>query len=172
MAASSFSISNIPIVAWAIWIFLCRICLDNSLHQLVNVAAFGSISDLQLEQAKALQETAWWPSSSNISNACHWGGITCNDGGSVTSIDRSYQGLGGQLKLNFSFFPNLVSLNLGENNLQGLIPLEIMMLKNLTFLSLSSNMLVGPISSTIGHLTNLESFSLDGNKINGSIPPK
>ncbi|KAG2690345.1 hypothetical protein I3760_09G181700 [Carya illinoinensis] len=94
MAVSSLSISNIPIVAWAIWIFLCRNCLDNALHQLVNVAAAsGSISDLQLEQAKALHETGWWPSSSNISSACDWDGITCNDGGSVTSIDRFYQGL-------------------------------------------------------------------------------
>ncbi|KAG6697161.1 hypothetical protein I3842_09G184900 [Carya illinoinensis] len=173
MAASSLSISNVPIVAWAIWIFLCGNCLDNALYQLVNVAAAsGSISDLQLEQAKALQETGWWPSSTNISSACHWDGITCNDGGSVTSIDRFNQGLKGQLKLNFSFFPNLVSLNLSVNSLHGRIPLEIGMLKNLTNLVLGSNMLVGPIPSTIGHLTNLGSLYLDGNKINGFIPPE
>ncbi|KAG2690333.1 hypothetical protein I3760_09G181000 [Carya illinoinensis] len=173
MAASSLSISNIPIVAWAIWIFLCGKCLDNTLHQLVNVAAAsGSISALQLEQAKALHETGWWPSRSNISSACDWDGITCNDGGSVTSIDRFGRGLRGQLKLNFSFFPNLVSLNLSVNNLQGRIPLEIMMLKNLTILYLYSNMLVGPIPSTIGYLTNLEYLFLDRNKINGSIPPE
>ncbi|KAG6697145.1 hypothetical protein I3842_09G183900 [Carya illinoinensis] len=173
MAASSLSISNIPIVAWTIWIFLCGNCLDNALHQLVNVAAAsGSISALQLEQAKALHETGWWQSSSNYSSACNLDGITCNDGGSVTSIDRSYQGFRGQLKLNFSFFPNLVSLNLSGNNLHGHIPLEIGMLKNLTILYLYSNMLVGPIPSTIGYLTNLESLYLDRNKINGSIPPK
>ncbi|XP_042941700.1 MDIS1-interacting receptor like kinase 2-like isoform X1 [Carya illinoinensis] len=173
MAASSLSIFNIPIVAWAIWIFLCGKYLDNALHQLVNVAAAsGSISALQLEQAKALHETGWWPSNSNISSACDWDGITCNDGGSVTNIVRSYQGLRGQLKLNFSFFPNLVILDLSVNNLTGLIPLEIGMLKNLTSLYLDSNMLVGPIPSTIGHLTNLGSLYLDGNKINGSIPPE
>ncbi|KAG7964611.1 hypothetical protein I3843_09G179000 [Carya illinoinensis] len=173
MAASSLSISNISIVAWAIWIFLCGKCLDNALHQLVNVAAAsGSISNLQLEQAKALQESGWWPSSSSNSSACDWDGITCNDGGSVTNIDRFYQSLKGQLKLNFSFFPNLVSLDLHGNNLHGRIPLEIGMLKNLTYLSLSKNMLVGPIPSTIGHLTNLEYLYLGENKINGSIPPE
>ncbi|KAG6643042.1 MDIS1-interacting receptor like kinase 2-like [Carya illinoinensis] len=173
MAASSLSISNIPIVAWAIWIFLCGNCLDNALHQLVNVAAASrSISALQIEQVKALHETGWWPSSTNYSSACDWNGITCNDGGSVTSIDRSDQGLRGQLKLNFSFFPNLESLHLRWNNLTGLIPLEIGMLKNLTSLSLYSNMLVGPIPSTIGHLTNLEHLDLGLNKINGSIPPE
>ncbi|KAG2690368.1 hypothetical protein I3760_09G183000 [Carya illinoinensis] len=173
MAASSLSIFNIPIVAWAIWIFLCGKCLDNAFHQLVNVAAAsGSISALQLEQAKALHETGWWPSSSNYSNACHWDGITCNDGGSITSIDRFHQGLRGQLKLNFSFFPNLESLDLGWNNLTGLIPLEIGMLKNLTSLSLFGNMLVSPIPTTLGHLTNLEFLSLHQNKINGSIPPE
>ncbi|KAG6643058.1 hypothetical protein CIPAW_09G183700 [Carya illinoinensis] len=170
MAASSLSISNVPIVAWAIWILLCGNYLDYALHQLVNVAASGSISDLQLEQAKALQETGWWPSSSNISSACDWDGITCNAGGSVTSIDRSYNGFGGQLKLNFSFFPDLVSLNLSGNNLHGHIPLEIGMLKNLTSLYLYSNMLVGPLPTTLVHLTNLEFVYLDENKINGSIP--
>ncbi|KAG2690357.1 hypothetical protein I3760_09G182300 [Carya illinoinensis] len=173
MAASSLSIFNIPIVAWAIWIFLCGKCLDNELHQLVNVAAAsGSISALQLEQAKALHETGWWPSNSNISNACHWDGITCNDGGSVTSINRFNRGLKSQLKLNFSFFPNLGSLHLSWNNLTGLIPLEIGMLKNLTSLSLSQNMLIGPIPTTLVHLTNLKYLYLDWNKINGSIPPE
>ncbi|KAG2690337.1 hypothetical protein I3760_09G181300 [Carya illinoinensis] len=170
METSSLSISNIPIVAWAIWIFLCRNCLDNALHQLVNVAASGSIFDLQLEQAKALHETGWWPSSTNYSSACHWDGITCNDGGSVTSIDRYNRSLKGQLKLNFSFFPNLGSLDLSWNNLMGLIPLEIGLLKNMTYLYLSSNMLDGPIPTTLGHLTNLESLILSQNKINGFIP--
>ncbi|XP_042941701.1 MDIS1-interacting receptor like kinase 2-like isoform X2 [Carya illinoinensis] len=112
MAASSLSIFNIPIVAWAIWIFLCGKYLDNALHQLVNVAAAsGSISALQLEQAKALHETGWWPSNSNISSACDWDGITCNDGGSVTNIVRSYQGLReNQLELRESKNGNIFSI--------------------------------------------------------------
>ncbi|KAG6713608.1 hypothetical protein I3842_05G162200 [Carya illinoinensis] len=171
MGTSSLSISSLRIVAWAIWIFLCGKCLDNAHHHLV-VAASGSISALQLKQAKALHETGWWFNSTSNSSACHWDGITCNAGGSVTSIDRSGQGLGGQLKLNFSFFPNLVSLDLSWNYLHGCIPLEIGMLKNLTILFLHFNKLVGPIPSTIGLLTNLESLSLDGNQINGSIPPE
>ncbi|KAG7964620.1 hypothetical protein I3843_09G179700 [Carya illinoinensis] len=154
-------------------VFLCGKCLDNALHQLVNVAvASGSISALQLEQAKALQQTGWWPSNSNISSACDWNGITCNAGGSVTNIVRFNRSLKGQLKLNFSFFPNLVTLDLGWNNLTGLIPLEIGMLKNLIYLYLSGNMLVGPIPTTLGHLTNLRFLDLAQNKINGSIPPE
>ncbi|KAF5475685.1 hypothetical protein F2P56_007464 [Juglans regia] len=178
MATTSLSIS-IPILAiWAIWILLCGKCLDNALQQLV-VAASGSSHAFQLKQAKALQETGWWPStthaqaSSNYSSACHWDGITCNADGSITTIDRFYQGLGGQLiKLNFSFFPNLVSLDLRSNSLTGRIPLEIGILKNLVYLSLSFNMLVGPIPSTLGHLPNLENLDLCQNKINGSIPPE
>ncbi|XP_041023911.1 LOW QUALITY PROTEIN: probable leucine-rich repeat receptor-like protein kinase At1g35710 [Juglans microcarpa x Juglans regia] len=174
MAVESLSIS-IPRVAWAIWILLCGKCLDNTLHQLVVAASRSSA--LQLKQAKALQETGWWPSTiaqanSNYSSACHWDGITCNAGGSITTIDRFDQSLGGQLKLNFSFFPNLVSLNLSVNYLHGCIPLEIGTLKNLVYLKLFWNMFVGPIPSTLGHLTNLESLSLGGNNINGSIPPE
>ncbi|KAG6713600.1 hypothetical protein I3842_05G161600 [Carya illinoinensis] len=93
MGTSSLSISSLRIVAWAIWIFLCGKCLDNAHHHLV-VAASGSISALQLKQAKALHETGWWFNSTSNSSACHWDGITCNAGGSVTSIDRSGQGLG------------------------------------------------------------------------------
>ncbi|XP_042982754.1 MDIS1-interacting receptor like kinase 2-like isoform X3 [Carya illinoinensis] len=93
MATSSLSISSLQIVAWTIWIFLCGKCLDNAHHHLV-VAASGSISALQLKQAKALHETEWWFNSTSNSSACHWEGITCNAGGSVTSIDRSDQGLG------------------------------------------------------------------------------
>ncbi|KAF5475681.1 hypothetical protein F2P56_007460 [Juglans regia] len=176
MAAASLSIS-IPIVAWAIWILLCGKCLDNALHQLL-VAAFGS-SALQLKQAKALRETRWWSSttaqaSSNYSSACLWDGITCNAGGSVTTIDKSHSSLGGQLnKLNLSFFPNLDRLDLNGNLLTGLIPIEIGMLKNLVYLDLHSNLLVGPIPATLGYLTNLEYLDLGlNNYINGSIPPK
>ncbi|KAF5475944.1 hypothetical protein F2P56_007698 [Juglans regia] len=176
MATTSISISIPILTIWAIWILLCGKCLDNALQQLV-VAASGSSHALQLKQAKALQETGWWPStthaqaSSNYSSACHWDGITCNADGSITTIDRFYQGLGGQLiKLNFSFFPNLVSLNLSMNFLTGCIPLEIGMLKNLVYLRLSYNMLVGSIPSTLGHLINLEYLDLGGNQINGSIP--
>ncbi|XP_035544777.1 MDIS1-interacting receptor like kinase 2-like [Juglans regia] len=178
MATTSLSIS-IPILAiWAIWILLCGKCLDNALQQLV-VAASGSSHALQLKQAKALQETGWWPSathaqaSSNYSSACLWDGITCNVGGSVTRIDRSFQSLRGQLiKLNFSFFPNLVNLDLSSNSLTGRIPLEIGILKNLVYLRLRFNMLVGPIPSTLGHLPNLENLDLCQNKINGSIAPE
>ncbi|KAF5475986.1 hypothetical protein F2P56_007737 [Juglans regia] len=184
--------SKCQIVAWAIWILLCGKCLDNALHQLV-VAASGS-STLQLKQAKALQETGWWPStthaqaSSNYSSACHWDGITCNAGGSITTIDRFDQHLGGQLiKLNFSFFPNLVSLNLSWNSITGRIPLEIGMLKNLnqingsippeigmlknlTSLYLDSNMLVGPIPFIWDNLTDLQYLDLSVNSLTGSIP--
>ncbi|KAG2690372.1 hypothetical protein I3760_09G183400 [Carya illinoinensis] len=141
-------------------VLLCRNCLDNALHQLVNVAASGSISALQLEQAKALQETGWWSSSSINSSACNWVGVSCNAGsGSVTSINRSYESLG-------------VCLDLSRNKLHGRIPPEIGMLKNLTYLSLYSNMLVGPFPTTLGHLTNLKYLNLGLNKINGSIPPE
>ncbi|KAB1215090.1 hypothetical protein CJ030_MR4G016265 [Morella rubra] len=45
---------------------------------------------LQLE-AEALLETGWWSryKTDNTSSPCEWAGITCNDYGSVTGIDRN-----------------------------------------------------------------------------------
>ncbi|XP_042942872.1 MDIS1-interacting receptor like kinase 2-like [Carya illinoinensis] len=160
-------------------VFLCGKCLDNALHQLVNVAvASGSISALQLEQAKALQQTGWWPSNSNISSACDWNGITCNAGGSVTNIVRFNRSLK-DLSVNNLTGSNLYHehnlhwvtyVNLSHNFLSEEIPValgSIALVRHLRSLDLSFNNFTGNIPSS---LIEIHALNLSHNSLKGQIP--
>ncbi|XP_027907546.1 probable leucine-rich repeat receptor-like protein kinase At1g35710 [Vigna unguiculata] len=167
-------------------------------------SVFGAtISPSSINQERqALLNTGWWNDYRNISDHCDWEGISCNEAGTVTAIDSWYmktpssQELLWIDKLNFTAFPNLVSLYLRRMDLRGSIPKEIATLTNLTTLDLSNNRLqgsippqlanltqlqvlslynnslVGSIPSTFGHLKNLYVLYLDSNDLEGSIPPE
>jgi Leucine-rich repeat (LRR) protein len=166
----SVSISiSIVVAAWATSILICGTYLDTAAR---FVAASESPS---LEgEAKALLESGWWSGyNKNTSIPCEWYGIACNAGGSVTEIDihlapRFY--LGEMSKLNFSFLPNLVRLDLSYNKLQGSISLEIGTLSKLAYLDLSHNNLTGKLPISIANLTQLELFNISYNQIIGPIP--
>ncbi|KAL7262736.1 hypothetical protein ACSBR1_000991 [Camellia fascicularis] len=82
------------------------------------------------------------------SNHCNWIGIHCNNADRVTHIDLESNGLRGTLSnLNFSFFPQLLSLKLHNNSIYGTIPSKIGSLVTLTHLDLSNNYLSGTIPS-------------------------
>ncbi|KAJ0944508.1 putative leucine-rich repeat domain superfamily [Helianthus annuus] len=65
-------------------------------------------------EGKALVATNWWPQYVNVSDDyCNWYEIYCNEAGSVTDISFYNHNLEGYLgSLDFSSFPNLVSLRL------------------------------------------------------------
>jgi len=105
----------------------------------------SSIFSSIIQERMALLVSGWWNDYRNSSDHCYWKGISCNEVGSVTAIDSWYiktpssQELLWIDKLNFTAFPNLVSLFLTGMGLKGSIPKEIGSLTNLTTLDLSNN---------------------------------
>ncbi|KAA3456018.1 putative LRR receptor-like serine/threonine-protein kinase [Gossypium australe] len=154
----------------------------------------ATTSELEME-AKALLHLGWWSWHGNDThNRCRWVGITCNDAGSITSIDcswvavsgsispqidalssleyldLSHTGLTGELPQSLGKLTRLKELNLSRNFVEGSIPSGWGNLKNLKLLDLSDNRITGPIPSTLGNLTNLELLNLSENQIIGPIP--
>ncbi|XP_010030929.1 MDIS1-interacting receptor like kinase 2 [Eucalyptus grandis] len=121
--------------------------------------------------------SSWMLASSNITstntstNSCSWEGIRCNIAGSVTGINLTSIGLRGTLhEFNFSSLPNLLSLDLHDNELFGNIPSNIVTLHNLTFLNLGYNQLSGSIPPEVGNLTMLKVLSFSNNLLSGPVP--
>nr|POF26857.1 putative leucine-rich repeat receptor-like protein kinase [Quercus suber] len=102
----------------------------------------------------------------------NWDGITCDDLElGVTRLNLSNSGLKGMLyNLNFSSFPNLLTIDLSTNLLYGTIPDSIGDLSKLTHLDFSSNNLSGSLPLEMGNLGNLSYLILQNNKLSGSIP--
>ena len=104
---------------------------------------------------------------------CMWFGITCNMAGSVTEISLPSARLRGNLSsLDFSSFPNLVSLNLSHNLLTGPIPFQIGTLSRLTHLNLSMNFHSGNPPLSLTNLTNLSLPYMGNNLISGKLDPR
>ncbi|RWR97564.1 putative Leucine-rich repeat family protein / protein kinase family protein [Cinnamomum micranthum f. kanehirae] len=108
---------------------------------------------------------------SKENSPCNWFGITCIAADTITEINLFDASLRGKLDdLNFSSFPNLITLDLSNNALHGTIPDHIATLSKLNILNLSLNQLSGPISPSLGNLSKLTIFQISKNKISGSIP--
>ncbi|XP_027337291.1 MDIS1-interacting receptor like kinase 2-like [Abrus precatorius] len=130
------------------------------------------------EEKQALVQSGWWNDYLNISNHCLWGGIKCNEVGSVIGIYSGDLNIHYPLseemkqikKLNVTSFPNIVILSLSGMGLMGSIPPEITTLTKLEFLYLSDNYLQGPIPLHLGNMTSLKILSLYNNSLTGSIP--
>ncbi|XP_028795144.1 probable leucine-rich repeat receptor-like protein kinase At1g35710 isoform X6 [Neltuma alba] len=151
------------------------------------------------EEKHALLQTKCWNFSNrahNLSDPCHWEGISCNDFGSL--VEMNYQQMTTQCyrlaDFNFTAFPNLerltlserglidtipsqigslhklIHLNLSFNNLTGIIPSQIGALQKLTYLDLFDNSLIGIIPTQIGYLQNLTYLDLSYNSLTGIIP--
>ncbi|XP_058737531.1 MDIS1-interacting receptor like kinase 2-like [Vicia villosa] len=134
----------------------------------------------------------------NTTSPCKWQGIQCHKLNSVSAINLENFGLKGTLHtLTFSSLPNLITLNIynnqfygtippqignmskintlnfSENPIDGSIPQEVFTLKSLQNLDFSFCKLSGAISSSIGNLSNLSYLDLRRNDFSGgSIPPE
>ena len=119
---------------------------------------------------------SWTPGKINeklTTGPCMWFGITCNMAGSVTEISLPSARLRGNLSsLDFSSFPNLVSLNLSCNLLTGPIPSQIGTLSRLTHLNLSMNFHSGNLPLSLTNLTNLSLLYMGNNLISGELDPR
>ncbi|KAJ1419602.1 Tyrosine-protein kinase, active site [Sesbania bispinosa] len=137
-------------------------------------SASAAPSQLQLE-ANAILNSRWWDSDFNISDRCLWGGIACNDAGSITEIHYgkyyNHYKEGFQFaRLNLSAFHNLEKLVVIGTGQGGTIPPEIGTLTKLTYLDLCYNSFEGEIPPSMGNLSLLQSLYLSHNRINGTLP--
>jgi len=123
-----------------------------ALYMMVELASVigGTMAPSSIyEEQQALLKSGWWSDHSNVSDHCHWEGITCNEAGTVTAIENlslkipSSEELLWIQNLNVTAFPSLEILHLPVMGLRGSIPIEITTLTNLTSLVFFKNSLNG-----------------------------
>ena len=154
---------------------LVSLVVLNMLHSSFNAASLfvteETEADALLNWKASLQNetqshlTSWTllhnatNSSSNQNTSsipCSWFDITCNQAGSVISLDLTNSGLKGTLhEFSFLSLPNLAYVCLNINELFGTIPIEISGLSKLIYPDTSFNKLSGEIPPQIRLLTNL-----------------
>ena len=83
-----------------------------------------------------------------------WYGIDTDDGGRVTSLNLSDNGLTGTISEALGQLNNLETLNLSDNELTGPIPKALELLDNLQFLRLRGNDLTGCVPSALRDVPN------------------
>ncbi|KAK7246993.1 hypothetical protein RIF29_41868 [Crotalaria pallida] len=158
---------------WSAFLIIYSVIVGTQLE----LGAASAPSELELE-AKAILSSGWWNRSvynyNDITSHCKWGGIVCNNVGSITGITyRSHLNAGDQpfATLDISTFHNLESLDLRGAGVGGIIPPVIGDLAKLTYLNLSNNFLKGVIPPSIGKLRHLVKLDISSNHIQGTIPP-
>nr|KYP57249.1 putative LRR receptor-like serine/threonine-protein kinase At4g08850 family [Cajanus cajan] len=145
------------------------------------VSAASTVTVAVNSEAEALlkwKDSLYMPTNDLLStwsgnSPCKWEGIQCDKSNSVSTIKLANYGLKGTLHtLNFSSFPNLLTLDINNNSFYGTIPpqIEIGMLTSLRYIDLSRNSLSGTIPKTIGNLSSLNILSLSENSLSGPIP--
>ncbi|GJZ46731.1 MDIS1-interacting receptor like kinase 2-like protein [Tanacetum coccineum] len=121
------------------------------------------------------QALAYWLGI-NASDHCTWYYVTCNEAGSVVSIEINcgpfyYYYFPHDLgNLDFSSFPNLERFIIESCYLEGSIPEHVGMLSNLAHLSLRGNNLNGTLPVSLTNLTKLVHLDLSGNNFKSTIP--
>eukprot|EP00546_Thalassionema_frauenfeldii_P004408 CAMPEP_0178912426 /NCGR_PEP_ID=MMETSP0786-20121207/10258_1 /TAXON_ID=186022 /ORGANISM="Thalassionema frauenfeldii, Strain CCMP 1798" /LENGTH=444 /DNA_ID=CAMNT_0020585011 /DNA_START=27 /DNA_END=1358 /DNA_ORIENTATION=+ len=104
-------------------------------------------------------------------NECDWHGVTCDESGSVISLDLPKESLSGTIPPTIGLLSNRLShIDLSENFLIGSLPPETFYLTNLSVLDLSRNSFSGGIPNSIGKATNLAELKLSDNKFSSSLP--
>ncbi|WVY91207.1 hypothetical protein V8G54_036721 [Vigna mungo] len=181
------------------------LCSLLGLHFFTIFSCAATIDENQVREAGALLE--WKASFENQSQAslsswsegvdhCKWKEIICDKSNSVTTINVANHGLKGTLHtLNFSSFPNLLTLDvsnnsfsdtipqqianlsrvseliMNKNDFSGPIPISMTKLANLKILNLKENSISGPLPEEIAELRNLERLLFESNHLSGTIPP-
>ncbi|MXW26067.1 MAG: hypothetical protein F4Z77_07255 [Dehalococcoidia bacterium] len=101
-----------------------------------------------------------------------WHGVSTNSTGQVTRLILVRHGLVGELPSALGRLPNLVYLDLSENELTGPLPPQLGRLTNLVQLRLQANQLEGEIPAELGNLAKLEQLMLFGSQLSGRLPPE
>ncbi|CAO2816755.1 unnamed protein product [Amaranthus hypochondriacus] len=102
---------------------------------------------------------------------CHWPGIKCADGQSVTEISLDRQNIHGKIPPSICDLKNLTVLNLGENFIEGNFATFLYNCTKLQYLNLSYNLFVGRLPNDINDLSSkLQHLILSVNNFTGNIP--
>nr|XP_048326780.1 MDIS1-interacting receptor like kinase 2-like [Ziziphus jujuba var. spinosa] len=160
-------------VAWVV--FLLSFCKAD--HAASNREAEALIKWKDSLPSQSVFDSWVFPTHTNSSSStpptpspCKWYGITCDNAGSVTQIELPGRGINGTLQnFDFSFFPNLVRLDLQSNNFQGPIPANIGMVSKLKLLDLSTNSLNGTLPLSLANLTQVSELDISRNDITGIL---
>nr|XP_012569130.1 MDIS1-interacting receptor like kinase 2-like isoform X1 [Cicer arietinum] len=107
----------------------------------------------------------------NTSNLCNWQGIQCKKLNSVSGISLENYGIKGTLhSLSFSSFPNLITINIYQNQFYGTIPPQIGNMSIVKIMNFSKNYFDGSIPQEICKLTSLQMLDISICKLSGPIP--
>ncbi|CAO2816761.1 unnamed protein product [Amaranthus hypochondriacus] len=102
---------------------------------------------------------------------CHWPGLKCADGRSVTEISLDRQNIHGKIPSSICDLKNLTVLNLGENFIEGNFPTFLYNCTKLQHLNLSYNLFVGRLPNDINNISSkLQHLILSVNNFTGNIP--
>ncbi|XP_027186406.1 uncharacterized protein [Cicer arietinum] len=173
---SSFCSLQVPMEIFKLFYFinlLSTIMLTSSLAIDRYSQALLSLKSELIDDDNSLHD--WMvPSIGNLttsSYACSWSGIKCNKDSIVTSIDLSMKKLGGVLSGNqFSFFTNVIHLNLSQNLFSGQLPTQIFNLTSLKTLDISRNNFSGQFPKGVHSLKNLVVLDALSNSFSGTLP--
>ncbi|KAK2078096.1 hypothetical protein QBZ16_003964 [Prototheca wickerhamii] len=125
-----------------------------------------------ITNANSLVALATWTSSS--SSPCGWIGITCDESGSVTTINLLDVGASGTLTDSLATLQSVTTMQFAGNKLTGDVPDSWNAggaLPALNTLNLSGNLILGlPTDFGSGGCTKLEVLDLSSNIINGTLP--
>ena len=170
------TLKNNKVIISLVFPLILFLVLDFSL----DVSSNSTEEALALVKRKASLEVhsrsllhSWSLSSVNATkiSTCTWSGIHCNHVGRVVGINLTSISLNGTLlEFSFSSFPQLVYLDLYNNELFGIIPPQISNLSILEYLDFSAIKLFDQIPSEIGLLSHLMVLHISRNRLNGSIP--
>ncbi|GJP50865.1 hypothetical protein CLOM_g10019 [Closterium sp. NIES-68] len=132
----------------------------------------GSPSQLDSKQAAALAELRdFWGLTWDLSLPC-WeiGGLSCNDDGTVQSLDLTSAGLNGTIPKALFDLTTLQYLSLADNSLTGKLPKAVSALSRLESLVLHSNGLTGEVPNVFADMPNLIDLSLARNSFDHALP--
>ncbi|KAJ4773345.1 hypothetical protein LUZ62_057602 [Rhynchospora pubera] len=108
-----------------------------------------------------------WSASGGDPCGDKWKGVSC-DGSSVTEIDLSGLGLNGQLGYQLSSLTSVTKFDVSKNNLNGDIPYQLP--PNMVQLNLANNQLSGQLIDMFGKLPKLSTLDLSFNRLSGNLP--
>ncbi|KAK6155514.1 hypothetical protein DH2020_009762 [Rehmannia glutinosa] len=118
-----------------------------------------------------------WNQTTSFSAHCHWPGISCYSTKDfrVKSLNLTSFGLNGVLEnsiSNLCQLPDLISLDLNDNNFTGTIPALLGNCSQLKTIFLNDNALFGPIPPELFRSRKIKHLDLGYNLLSGIIPPE